>query len=386
MEAFRIAVIGAGSTGAAVAHDLALRGFAVTVLERGEVASGTTGRNHGLLHSGARYCMTDPEAAEECAQENLLLRKIAPGTMELNDGLFVALNEEDLAYKDRFQSGCEAAGIPAQWLTKQEVLYLEPQIHPDNLGGFRVQDGVFEPMRFCLSFLASAKANGAKVLAFAEVEDLVLQGKAVQGVRIHDRLSGKRQTLGVDLVVNAAGPWAGEIAAMAGLQVPVVLAPGVMISMQGRFTEMVVNRLNMPGDGDIVIPQRETSILGTTLWTVDQADTIPIPEDHVRLLLDHGQQLVPAIRESKPRGIFAVARPLVGAADSDERSLSRTFRCIDHAAQGVEGLVTIVGGKTTTARAMAEKTADVVCAKMGVARRCRTHQTQLASYRDYYRM
>src|SRR5512141_283990 len=87
-----VIVIGAGSTGCATAHDLALRGFKVTVIDRGEIASGTTGRNHCLLHSGARYAVTDPQSAIECIDENMILRKIMPDSMELNDGLFVAVD------------------------------------------------------------------------------------------------------------------------------------------------------------------------------------------------------------------------------------------------------------------------------------------------------
>src|SRR5487761_2193933 len=121
-----VVVIGAGSTGAATAHDLALRGFHVTVIERGEVASGTTGRNHCLLHSGGRYCVTDQESARECIEENTILRSIMPDLLELNDGLFVALTEADLAFKEAFLEGCAACHIPARDLPLKHALAMEP--------------------------------------------------------------------------------------------------------------------------------------------------------------------------------------------------------------------------------------------------------------------
>jgi len=108
MSAPHVIIIGAGSTGAATAHDLAMRGVRVTVLERGEIASGTTGRNHCLLHAGGRYCVKDQESAIECIDENLILRRIMPEVLELNDGLFVAITEDDLAFKDKFLEGCAA--------------------------------------------------------------------------------------------------------------------------------------------------------------------------------------------------------------------------------------------------------------------------------------
>lgn len=86
----RILIIG-GGCGIALAHDLSLRGFAVTLVERGELTCGTTGRHHGLLHSGTRYAMNDADTAAECYAENQILRRIAPQAIEPNDGLFVAL-------------------------------------------------------------------------------------------------------------------------------------------------------------------------------------------------------------------------------------------------------------------------------------------------------
>src|SRR5512133_4226073 len=90
-------IIGAGFTGTATAHDLALRGCDVTVVERGDICNGTSGRTHGLLHSGGRYAVKDQESAIECIDENMILRRIMPDLLELDGGLFVALTEEDYA-------------------------------------------------------------------------------------------------------------------------------------------------------------------------------------------------------------------------------------------------------------------------------------------------
>ena len=107
-----VVIIGGGGTGGALAHDLTLRGVKVTLFERGELTSGTTGRHHGLLHSGARYAVKDAESAVECIEENTILRRIAPGSFELNAGLFVALTDEEVEYEKVFTPACEASGIP----------------------------------------------------------------------------------------------------------------------------------------------------------------------------------------------------------------------------------------------------------------------------------
>src|SRR5512133_613800 len=114
MNRSHVIVIGAGSTGAAIAHDLALRGLQVTLVERFGPAAGTTGHNQAQLHSGARYAVTDPASAHECIEENAILRKIMPNALELNDGLFIALEEEHLQYRGPFLDSCAHCGIPAE--------------------------------------------------------------------------------------------------------------------------------------------------------------------------------------------------------------------------------------------------------------------------------
>jgi glycerol-3-phosphate dehydrogenase len=99
MDTPHVVIVGGGGTGGALAHDLVLRGLRVTLVERGELTSGTTGRHQGLLHSGARYAVADPASAVECSSENRILRRIAPGSFEENGGLFVALSDDDMDWR-----------------------------------------------------------------------------------------------------------------------------------------------------------------------------------------------------------------------------------------------------------------------------------------------
>ncbi|MDL1897584.1 FAD-dependent oxidoreductase [Anaerolineae bacterium CFX7] len=385
MSAPHVLIIGAGSTGSATAHDLALRGLRVTVVERGEIASGTTGRNHCLLHSGGRYCVNDQEGAIECIEENLILRRILPHALEMNDGLFVALDDEDYAFKEKFLAGCAACHIPAREIPVPQALQIEPFLNPQIKAAVQVPDGVFEPWRFCTSFLATAKKNGATIRNFAQVNDLVFQGRAVAGAKIFDHRTGKTETIGADLVVNATGAWAGMLAAMAKVDVPVAPTAGVMVAIGKRFNNMVINRMHLPHDGDIVVPVRNTSIIGTTSWRVTKPDAIEIPQDQIDKMMQAGQLLMPILKAGVQRGVMAVARPLIASANVDARDFSRTFEAFNHRKQsGVAGLITISGGKTTTARGMAEKVSDVVCAELGVSAECKTKTTPLISYRDFY--
>ena len=142
-----VIVIGGGATGAGVAHDLALRGLHVTLLERGELTSGTTGRHHGVLHSGGRYAVSDKESAVECIKENQIIRRIAPGSFEENGGLFAAVTDEDMDYLSSFLDSCAACDIPTVVHKREETLALEPNINPDVKLSVEVPDATVDPMR-----------------------------------------------------------------------------------------------------------------------------------------------------------------------------------------------------------------------------------------------
>ena len=107
-----VVVIGGGATGTGVARDVAMRGFSVVLVDRADLAQGTTGRYHGLLHSGGRYVISDPESARECAEENAIITRIHANAVEQTGGLFVVTPEDSEEYSDGFMAGAEKADMP----------------------------------------------------------------------------------------------------------------------------------------------------------------------------------------------------------------------------------------------------------------------------------
>jgi glycerol-3-phosphate dehydrogenase len=331
--------------------------------------------------------VNDHESAVECIEENRILRAIAPGSFEENDGLFVAIDDEDMAYLPGFLEGCEASGIPAEQLTPQQALRLEPMLNPQLKAAVRVPDATMDAMRMPLRFFATAKANGASLLNHMEVTGLLTHDGVVSGAAVHDHVTGRDAEIHADLTVNATGPWSEQVATMAGVDVPIRPSPGVLLALRGRMCNMVINHLHASGDGDIVVPQRALSIVGTSSWVVEDPDDLGVPDDHVARMVTEGSKLIPAVATATHRAAWSAARPLIGSrGDADSgRELSRTFKTIDHAAEGgAEGFVTITGGKGTTLRGMAEVCADVVCRKLGVDEPCRTRETVLLPHVAYF--
>jgi len=381
-----IIIIG-GGIGGAVAHDLCLRGFKVTLLEKGALVSGTTGRHHGLLHSGARYVLHDLETARECMVENRILRRIAPEGLEQNDGLFVALSDEDMSHRPDFIAQCRAAGIPAEEIEPAQALRLEPNLNPELKSVFRVPDATMDAWRLPMHFFATAAFNGADIRPYTEVTEIIASANTVQGVNVFDHRTHRTYAIKADLIINATGPWSARIAAMLGIDIPVRPVPGVMVGVAERLTNKVINRLHPADDGDIIIPQRQLSLLGTTAWLGEDPDDFDLPRDQVQLIMKLCSEMVPRIGQMPVHSAWMASRPvIVHDQNADPTKISRTFDCIDHAqTDGIEGFVSLFGGKATTMRAMAETAADLICAKTGRNISCSTQDRVLLHYRCFFR-
>ncbi|MEZ0345769.1 MAG: FAD-dependent oxidoreductase [Infirmifilum sp.] len=379
-----VLVIGGGVTGAAITYDLALRGFKVTLVERGSLGAGTSGRTHGLLHSGCRY-IADVDVARECYTENVTLRRIAPFLFEKNGGLFIAVGEDDLKYKEFFLKQCEKAEIPVRELSREEALKLEPNLNPEIKAAVEVPDGTFDPLKVILTFAASAKKHGARIRPFNEVVGFKVVDGRIASVTVFDKTTLREYQLSPDYIVNATGAWANKVARLAGLTVPVKPSPGVMVALDGRIGNMVFNRLNKPGDGDIIVHHRGTSVIGTTSWVVEDPDEVRAPREHVELMLRRGAELAPVVSRLRVKAVYVSSRPLVGeGAASTGREVSRSFAIIDHSREGVENFASIIGGKFTTARLMAEKMGDFVAERLGVSAESRTSQLPMVPYWVYF--
>ena len=376
-----VIVIGGGATGAGTLRDLALRGLRCLLLERFDIATGATGRNHGLLHSGSRYAVTDSESARECIEENQILRRIARHCVEPTDGLFLTLPEDDLAYQSQFIAACQQAGINAQAIDPQEALRLEPAANPQLIGAVRVPDGTVDPFRLTTANMVDACEHGAEVLTYHEVLGLIRQGDRVTGVRVFDHKQQRTLELYAQVVINAAGIWGQRIAEYADLRVRMFPAKGALLILGHRINNMVINRCRKPADADILVPGDTISLIGTTSTRVDydQIDNMSVTPQEVEILMREGAKLAPMMAQTRILRAYAGVRPLVASDDDPSgRSVSRGIVLLDHASRdGLEGFVTITGGKLMTYRLMAEWVTDKVCEKLGHSARCTTAERPL---------
>ena len=153
-------VIGGGVTGTGVLRDLVMRGFDAILVEQRDITHGTTGRFHGLLHSGGRYVVKDPEAAVECIEENRVLRRIMPHCLEDTSGFFVVTPWDDEGYVPEFLEGCQNAGIPVSEVPVTEALRREPYLNPKVSHVFEVPDASADAFLAAILTIESAREYG----------------------------------------------------------------------------------------------------------------------------------------------------------------------------------------------------------------------------------
>ncbi|MDE3132031.1 MAG: anaerobic glycerol-3-phosphate dehydrogenase subunit A [Acidobacteriota bacterium] len=372
-----VLVIGGGATGAGVAWDASLRGFDVILVDRLDLAEGTSGRFHGLLHSGGRYAVKDAAAARECITENRILRRVAADCIEDTGGMFVTTPWDDPQYADRFLAACRETDVDCEEIPAAQALDDEPRLNPAISRAFRVPDANIDIWKTVWAMARGAEQRGARILPYHQVVAIRRDGDRVTGARVRDVRAGEELEIEAGVTVNATGAWAGQIADLAGIEgVRVFPGRGIMIAMNHRLVNTVINRCQLPTDGDIIVPIRTVSVIGTTDEHTEDPDDHTVSPADVDKMLDDGERLVPGFRQARALRVWAGVRPLfedAKASDTATRDVTRAHALLDHRARdGVGGFVTITGGKVTTFRLMAQETVDAVCDILGRPAACST--------------
>jgi glycerol-3-phosphate dehydrogenase len=381
MEPTQVVIIGGGATGAGILWDLSLRGISATLLEQGDIAHGATGRCHGLLHSGGRYAVKDPDTACECVAENRIIKAIAPHCVDDVGGLFVQCAQDDPAFFNQWWRAAEAAGIRSRRLSADEARELEPNLDTNILGAFTCPDAHVDVFRLVLANLEAAVTRGGRFHTYSKVTSIHTTNGRVRGVRYRNTLRGEEHEIPCEMVINAAGGWAQSIAAMAGIEVPICCDKGTLLVLNHRLNRRVINRCRKSSDADILVPAGPVCILGTSSIRVPGPDGLSASPEEVDRLLRLGDEMIPGLVDARILRIFCGVRPLYApntAEVAKGREISRGFALLDHETRdGVGGFVSIVGGKLTTYRLMAAEVCNCVVKKLGVDAECTTDKTPL---------
>jgi glycerol-3-phosphate dehydrogenase len=292
------------------------------------------------------------------------------------------MSDDEAAFAEKMLRACNDISLPfvemdLATLARQEPLIARP---PALKRAFAVEDcAVNGPELLRLNQRAAETADTpARFLTHHEVVDFKKEGDRVTAVVTKNTRTGEEAIIACGFVVNAAGIWASNVGRLADVTVEVVGDKGAMVIFEKQFTSRVLNRCRPPADGDILVATGTHSIIGTTSCrTTDFEDPQPTPEE-IAILLRETACVVPSSAQAKVKRAYAGVRPLMsspktsGLAASEERNTSRSFQVLDHEAEGLANFISVIGGKVTIYRRMAEAAVDVLCQKQGVHRPCQT--------------
>jgi glycerol-3-phosphate dehydrogenase len=371
-------------TGAGVARDLALRGLSVLLLEKGDWGAGTSGASSWMIHGGPRYLEFDWDTTRLSCQDaghivtiarNIVYRVVFIIPVLPHDKNNIERMETAMEVYDRFQPLKKAH--PHKRLTADEAHQAEPGLTDELVGAVTMEEWGVDPHRLVYANVEDAVAHGARALNHTRVVELVRDGGSVIGVR-YRASDGATSEARARVVVNAAGPWSPEVAAMGGVSVRLRPAKGIHLVYPHRISNFSISAESIDGRDLLMVSHGDFTLLGTTDDDFyGDLDSVDVIEDEVDYLLQAFERIFPNIRAYRPVRTTAGVRPTLFKWRRYEDELSRRYEVIDHAAEGVQSFISIAGGKLSMYRLMAEETSDAVCRKLGHQAPCTTATSPL---------
>ena len=374
-DTYDVVVVGGGATGAGTALDAAARGLSVVLVEAGDLAAGTSSRSGKTFHGGLRYLeQLNVKLVNQALHERDLMVNRLCGYLARPEPFLYPLTR---AYERPYIGAGVAlydamtlsrTGIPHhRHYSRRGTLRVAPALDPHRVrGGIQYYDVRVDDARHTMVLARTAASLGARIITRASVVEVLRDGERVSGVVVTDAATGNRHRIAARTVVNAAGVWAAEIQRLAGAETfRVAPAKGVHVVLDGAaldsttgifaraedsviiirkwFDRWLLGTTDTPYDGDLAAPRAEPAEIEYLLRNINRYLRRPITREHIV-------------------GTFAGLRPLLAPAGADTTSaLSRDHSVIT----GPPGLVTVVGGKYTTYRAMAADAVDAVGAALG---------------------
>lgn len=400
-ETFDLLVIGGGISGAAIARDAALRGVSVALVEKKDFAHATSAHNSRLIHGGLRYLRNfELGLVRESLKERHIWLRIAPHLarplpfllpVRGESALSRAMIGAGLALYDFLAFGVLQSKDPCQllprhaWLDGHKTVESEPCLDSLPLAGaYRYFDAqMYSPERLALECVLDAAAHGAAVANYLSAGSLRLRKGAVEGAQVRDAFSGAQFDVRARLTIVAVGPWSDEFLSqgLGGFVHRLRRSKGIHLLVPPLTRQHALTMTTEVGHF-FVIPWRNSTLLGTTDTPYEGDNDVPSVGDteidgFLRLVNGH----LPAVRLSRDdvRQSYAGLRPLIDNRSGNTYKASRRAELVDHqTSDRVSGLISVIGGKWTTARHLAQQTLDLALQKLGRGERaCATATTSL---------
>jgi glycerol-3-phosphate dehydrogenase len=405
-EQFDLIVIGGGITGATVAYDAASRGLSVALVEKQDFGCATSAATSKLIHGGLRYLANGEfDIVRESLRERRILSNIAPNLVYPSPVMLTCYNTNrinsywnlkigmllyDLMSFDKVFTWDKSKKIPShRTISAEKAVELEPVVKKEGLKGAHIYYDCISlyPERLTLAFIQSAVRKGARVSNYAKAEKFVFSnGNVISGVKVKNLLSGEYVDLKGKLVINCGGPWADEILGLTSDKArkkSIVRSEGIHIITRKMTRDYIVTYSKSSKIGFFMLPWRGHTLIGLTdKHYAGDPDEYTVTRESILELLGTVNEYLGEDKKLKYEDIlyaYGGLRPLVGDATQDTRKMSRKYEIYDNADEGIDGMITVEGGKYTTSRNLAEQVLKTVGKKLKKnLGNCVTHKQHLS--------
>ena len=387
-----IIIIGGGASGLGAAIDAASRGYKTLLLEKYDFAKGTSSRSTKLVHGGVRYLQNgDISLVIEALKERGIMRNNAP---HLVRDLSFVIPSYDWWNSPFYGLGLKIYDLmagklglgPSTILDHEETIALIPNVKQEDLrGGVIYHDGQFDDARMAVSMAQTAENHGATLLNYVGVTGLEKQNDLITGLTATDTLINTDYQLKARVVINATGVFSDQILQLDQPESPAMIRPsqGVHLVLEKKFLKGP-HAIMIPqtSDGRVLfaVPWHQHVVVGTTDTPIDTATAEPIAlEEEIDFILANAAAyMTQKPKRSDVKSVFAGLRPLAAQGDKNEtKEVSRHHKVMVSTA----GLVSVIGGKWTTYRKMAEDTIDTAIPVGGLPeRKCNTERMPIHGY------
>ena len=373
---YDLLIIGGGINGVGIARDAALRGLSVALFEREDWGAGTTGHSTRMIHGGVRYLLYDVPTTRHSSEDAGRIRRIAPHLTWRIPFLWPLypgnpfMREATEAFLGAYDPhAARKGGLRHARLSAAEARTLEPGLAPDVAGAITLDEWGCDVFRLSAANALDARELGAHIHPHTEVVELLFSGNAVRGARVRDRIAGGERDVEARLVVNAGGPWADRVAGMADVQVAMRPGKGVHVTFERRIGNYGLILEGKDGRTMFLVPHGAETIVGTTdddYYGDPSHVDLEITSDEVAYVIEAAARALPQARRWRPLRAWAGVRNTLFEWGVDSDDLSRRHEILDHATRdGVDGLISVVGGKLAAFRQQSEEAVDVVLEKLG---------------------
>jgi glycerol-3-phosphate dehydrogenase len=381
-QTFDVIVIGAGINGAGIARDAAMRGLKVLLLDKGDMASGTTAWSTRLIHGGLRYLeYGEVGLVHESLRERERLLRLAPHLVRPLT-MLIPIYEHARRGPLKIRAGMVAYDLLSydkslkrhRMLTRAETTRRAPGLQTAGLRGAAIYfDAQVEyAERLVFENVLSAFQHGAVIQTYARVDSFIIEEGCARGVEFTDLLNDSTHSVRSSLTVNVSGPWVDEVlkGAHRPLERMICGTKGshlVVDEFEGAPPDALYVEAHADGRPFFIIPWNNLYLIGTTdLPYNGDLEKVSADADEIDYLLAETNRVIPQAHLAREAILYTYSgvRPLPCRTGRDPSGITRRHFIRDHVA-ALEGFISIVGGKLTTYRNLSEQAVDLLFKKLG---------------------